>query len=179
MRIRTDDQVLRQDTGQCDAVGAHAADDDEEEIQSDVQNARDEQIKQGAAGIARSAQNGIAKVIERHGGHAEEIDAQVDRRAVDQLFLCAEQLQQRNGRQLAEQQEHRAEDEAQGKGRMDGALRLLTTACAEKACNKGMIPLPRPMRKPVNRVTSVAVDIRLRRVRSGRRNGLRRRCPTY
>lgn len=138
MRIRTDDQVLRQDTGQCDAVGAHAADDDEEEIQSDVQNARDEQIKQGAAGIARSAQNGIAKVIERHGGHAEEIDAQVDRRAVDQLFLCAEQFQQRNGRQLAEQQEHRAEDEAQGKGRMDGALRLLTTACAEKACNKGI-----------------------------------------
>ena len=62
----------------------------------------------------------------------------IHQKAVSYTHLCAEQLQQRNGRQLAEQQEHRAEDEAQGKGGVDGALRLLAAACAEKARNKGI-----------------------------------------
>ena len=57
--------------------------DDEEEVEHDVDDARDRKIEERAARVADGAQHGAAEVVNHHRRHAEEIYDEVERRKAE------------------------------------------------------------------------------------------------
>ena len=99
-------QILRKHACQRDAVGRHLADDDEEQIEDHVQNARRRQIGQRPLRIAARAQYRVAEVENAERRHAERVDAEIEHRAGQQIVLRPEQLQHRRGQKKAQHRDH-------------------------------------------------------------------------
>ena len=101
-------QILRDHACQRDAVGRHLADNDEEQIEDHVQNARRRQIGQRPLRIAARAQYRVAEVENAERRHAERVDAEIEHRAGQQIVLRPEQLQHRRGQEKAKNRDHDA-----------------------------------------------------------------------
>ena len=69
--------------GQCHACHIHVEVDDKDQIQDHVDNAGCEQVIERSLGIAAGPQQSGAKVVEHGGGHAGEVDPQVERGQTD------------------------------------------------------------------------------------------------
>ena len=66
------------------------ADDDEEQVQQDVDDARHREEVERLFRVAGGGKHRVAEVEHRHSGHTEAVDAQIADRARHQHRLCAE-----------------------------------------------------------------------------------------
>ena len=103
---------------------------DEDQVQHDVDKARDQKEIQRALRIAYRAQNGRAEIVEHHRRHADEIDAHVERRLTEHVVRRAHQREQWLGEQQADYDQHRAAHEACEHRSVHRIMQLLAVARA-------------------------------------------------
>ena len=70
-------QRLRHDAGNRHAVRRAMADNHKEQIQNDIQHARNGQIKKRLFRFACRAEYAVAEIINRHNRHAQRINLQI------------------------------------------------------------------------------------------------------
>ena len=104
--------ALGDGTSQRHARYVQLADDDEEEVEQDVQNARDAQKVQRFFCVADGAEDGVAEVVERQRRHAEKVDPQVEDGAGEQVVLGVQEPEQGGGTQQPDAQQHHTGNEA-------------------------------------------------------------------
>ena len=124
---------LADDGGQRDARHAHGEEDDEDEIQHHIDDARHGQTEQRPFGVAHGTQQRRAEVVQHGHGHPDEVDLEVEGGQVDDVLGAAHQLQQAPGREDAHHGQKEAADEAQRHRRLDGGVDALLVLCAEAA----------------------------------------------
>ena len=117
--------ILGKDAGQRHAVRRHAADDDEEQIQNDVQDSGDHKISQRALGVAGGAEDRVAEVKDAQRRHAQCIDAEIEHRPGQQIVLRFQQLQHRRGQQQAQRGDQEPHQGAQDQRRVNAAPGIL------------------------------------------------------
>ena len=113
------------------AVGRHAEADDEHEVEDNVQHACGGEVDERRFRVADGTQNAAAVVVERGGGHAEEVNAQVELGAVDEVLARVEKLKERTGKDKPEREHQKACDQAHEERRVDGLAHILFVARAE------------------------------------------------
>ena len=113
------------------AVGRHAEADDEHEVEDNIQHACGGEVDERRFRVADGAQNAAAVVVERGGGHAEEVNAQVELGAVDEVLARVEKLKERTGKDKPEREHQKACDQAHEERRVDGLAHILFVARAE------------------------------------------------
>ena len=121
---------LQQDEQGADQVGdgggdggpGHAQGDDrhKQQVQRDVQQAADDQVVQGAAGVAHGPQDARAHVEQQHGDGAEEVQAQVGGGVPHDLLGVLGPPQGVGGQEDADDRYQRARRQAEGDGGVDG-----------------------------------------------------------
>ena len=94
--------VLGNHTGQCHALRCHAADNDEEQIQKNIQNSGNGQIQQRPPGVAGGTEHRVAEVENAQSGHTQGVDSEIEHRSGQQVFLGFQQLQQGRSQQQAQ-----------------------------------------------------------------------------
>ena len=116
--------------GTCQRHAHHVqmADDDEEEVEQDVQRARDAQVVQRLFRLANGAEDGVAVVIKSQRRHTEEVHPQVEHGAGVEVFFGVEQVEQGRRTQQADEQEQYAGGDADQQSRVDGLLHIVGMA---------------------------------------------------
>ena len=112
-------------------VGRHPEPDDEHKVEDDIEHARGGKEDERRFRVADGIQNAVAVVIERGGGHAKEVNAKVQLRAVDQIVARVQKLEQRAGKDKAQRQHQKARDQADKKRRVNGLAHVFLAARAE------------------------------------------------
>ena len=122
--------------GQRHARHVQLADDDEEQVEQDVQNACDGKKEQRLFGVADGAVDGVAEVVEGQRRHTEEVDPQVQNGTGEQVLLGVEQAQQGGGAHQTDEQQDHACDEADQNGGVDGLADVVRVAGTVKASHQ-------------------------------------------
>ena len=128
--------ALREHARERDAVGRHPEPDDEHKVEDDIEHARGGKEDERRFRVADGIQNAVAVVIERGGGHAKEVNAKVQLRAVDQIVARVQKLEQRAGKDKAQRQHQKARDQADKKRRVNGLAHVFLAARAEMRGDK-------------------------------------------
>ena len=141
------------------AVGRHAEADDEHEVEDNIQHACGGEVDERRFRVADGAQNAAAVVVERGGGHAEEVNAQVELGAVDEVLARVEKLKERTGEDKTRARASKSLRSGT-RGTTCGRTRAHSFSLRAPKCvaTSTLAPLPRPIRKPVNRKMSVVVE---------------------
>ena len=133
-----DRHILRNDRRNGDARHVQPADDDEEQIEKDVQYARDGEEQQRPLRIAVGAQDGRGEVVDQRAGDADEIDPQIEARQPQHIVGRAHQLQHRRGEEEAQQERDHAEQQTQRDGAVDRAADARVVPAADIACDENV-----------------------------------------
>ena len=102
------------------AVDRHMQNDDEENVQRHVQNARGRQRDQRDLRLADAPENGRLKVIKQDHRHAGQIDAQIQKRQREHIIRHVERPQKRRRDQFPKQRHKKSSDDGDQDGGMDG-----------------------------------------------------------
>ena len=86
--------ALGDSAGQRYACHVQTADDDEEEVEQDVQHARDAEVIEGLLRLTDGAEDGVAKIIEGQRRHTEKVDPQVEHCTGVEVLFGVEQVEQ-------------------------------------------------------------------------------------
>ena len=140
LRQRMEDQsrghTLGNRTRQRDADHAQLTHDDEEQIQHDIQYARDREVGKRLLRITDRAEDRVAVVVQRERRHTEEVDPEVHDRPRQQIRLRVDDLEQcRRPEESDEQQDH-ASDQADDQRRPDRLFHVLCTTGTVEACDQ-------------------------------------------
>ena len=133
--------ALGRSAGNGNACHAQPADNDEEKVHHYIGHPGGGQKQQRLLGIAHCAEHGVAKIIDRHGGHSQKVNAQIKRRVIDQHFLGVEQFQHGPGEQLPQHQNDHALQQAQNQRSMDGFRHIAVAAGAKIAGHHHVDPI--------------------------------------
>ena len=125
---------LRNDRGPCNARNAEFEHDHKDHIQHDVQHAADGQIDRRAVAVAHGAQDGCGEIVHHGKGHADEDDAHVERRLIDDVGGRVHQLQHSARAEQADHADQQAADGAHGDGGVHAFLDRIAVARAEGPC---------------------------------------------
>ena len=123
--------ILRDDTGECNAVLRHVADDDKKQVEHDVQKPRDHQIGKRTLRVSVRAEHAVTEVEDSERGHSERIDAEIEDSPLDEILLRAEQLQHEPRGKQAEHRDDTARCKADDKRGADGSRCTRLFASAE------------------------------------------------
>ena len=85
--------ILRDDAGKRNAVFRHTAYYNEEQIENNIQNARNHKICKRSLRITVCAEYAVAEVENAESRHSERIDTEIEHGALYKVVLCAEQFQ--------------------------------------------------------------------------------------
>ena len=80
-------KILRDNARQRDAVSGHFADDNKKQVQDHIQHTRRRQINKRTLRVAAGAENRVAKVEDPKRGHTKRVDAEIEHRAGQKVFL--------------------------------------------------------------------------------------------
>lgn len=95
----------------------HVKDDDKEQVEDDVDHARQGQKVERALGVTDGTQDGSAEVVHHKSGHSYKVDAHIQNRQVDDIFRGAHHFQHRTSQQDADKnQDDAAPDGGQYRG---------------------------------------------------------------
>ena len=159
---------LADDGGQRHARHAHLEQDDEDEVQHHIDDAGHSQTVQRAAGVAYGAQQRGVEVVQHGHRHPDEVDLQIQRRKVNDVFRAGHQFQQAACREKADKGQQHTADEPQRDRSLDGVLHpALVFGTKAAGCDD-----VRAQRKPYEQVDQ-QVDERTVRADSGQRGAAR------
>ena len=113
--------ILGDGGGQGDPRYIHIQQNDRNQVQNDVDHARDDQEIQGALGVPLGPQDGGPEVICHGGRHSQKIDPQIDGRLVDHISGRRHPHQKLPGGKEAEHRQDRAADQGHQNGGVDRA----------------------------------------------------------
>ena len=102
--------------------------DNEKHIQSGIQNAGDDQKEQRPFGIADSAQNGGAVVVEHKKRHSQKINPHIERGMFNNIVGRSHQLQGKPGENQPDKRHHNAAEERKQNRGMYGFRHFLRPA---------------------------------------------------
>ena len=122
---------LAEDGGQRHTGYAHPEPDDEHQIQHHVDDAGGRQAVQRTLGVAHSAQQRTAEVVQHTHGHPDEVDLQVQSRQIDDVLRAAHEFQQSPGGKEADKGQQNAADQTQRHGGVHRVLHAALVLCAE------------------------------------------------
>lgn len=134
--LRTAEQNEEDNRAECigddrcnrNALDIHMADDDEEEVEDDIDAARNGKEDERRFRISLAAENRRLEIIQHIEWHAAEINAEIAKRKRRYFRRNTEQFNNRNGDEIAEQSDDDAADKGHDDGGMNGligALRLI------------------------------------------------------
>ena len=106
-------------------------DQNKNQIQTDIDQAGDHQEIKRPLGITDGAENTGAKIIHRAADKAGEIDTQVKRRTLENIFGRTDQSQHRRSQRESECAEYESGNDRESNGGMNGILQLRLVARAE------------------------------------------------
>lgn len=118
--------------GEGGASRAPAEDGDEEQVEQDIQQAREEERAEGRARVAAASEDGGDEVVEAEEGHAEEEDAEICQRERQDFLRHGEPVHDGRGGALTERSDGEAGEKGEQDGGVDGAGGVAQPACAER-----------------------------------------------
>ena len=124
--------------GDGDARHIQVTDDDEEQIQHDVHHARQGEEVQRTLGVALRPQQSCAEVVDHGGGHAQEVDPQVQRRKAQHVVRCLHPGEDGPGAEKAHHRQQHAAQDTQQDGGVDHPVELLPVPGAEALGGQGV-----------------------------------------
>ena len=133
--------ILGDGGGQGDPRYIHIQQNDRNQVQNDVDHARDDQEIQGALGVPLGPQDGGPEVICHGGRHSQKIDPQIDGRLVDHISGRRHPHQKLPRHHHAEHQHKHAAEQRQGNGCVNTAVYILMAAGAQiPPCRAASLP---------------------------------------
>ena len=129
-------EILRDDGCDRDARHAETADDHEEQIQQHIDCAGDGQEEKRLFCVAEGPQHRRAEVIQKRGGHADEVNLQIPVGQGQNVLRRIHQAEQGTGQEKAQQEDHDAKPKPQHDRGVHGAGDALIIPAAEITGNK-------------------------------------------
>ena len=122
---------LGEDGGQRNAHNAHPEPYDKKQIEDDIDNAGNDQIEEGMAGVADGAEDTRADIVDGRKEDTGQIDAQIGGRFGIDIGRTADHIQQQRCADNAQSGHAEAEDEGKAEGGVDGVVEALVGLGAE------------------------------------------------
>ena len=117
---QTGGDVLGDGGGRGHAGHVHVEHQHREQVQDHIDDAGHNEVVEGALGVPLGPENGRAEVVGQGGGHAQEVDAQIDGGQVDDVRRGGHPHQQLMGHNEAEDAQEHTAHQGQEDGGMDG-----------------------------------------------------------